>query len=133
VFATTYYQTYLLNSLLISYDEPTLTLDQLTDKLEARQMKVMFWEPEAPVELAMRQQSTFDRLTRALVDNPPVYRTRLNTSVLEVLRDKPVVAFEQDIDLVDIITDDIPSAILLECNNHFHYETISSSSYSPRV
>ncbi|CAM6000341.1 unnamed protein product [Sphagnum balticum] len=120
VFATTYYQTYLLSSLLISYDEPAMTFDQLIGKLEARQMKAMFWEPAAELELEMRQLSTFDRFTRTLVNNPPVYRTRLNTSVLKVLRDEPVITLEQDTDLVDIITNDIPSAILLKCGNHSH-------------
>lgn len=109
VFATTYYQTYLLSSLVISYAEPTLTIEQLTAKLETRQMQAMFWEPRSLVELEMRKLSSFGRFISALDANPPLYRTRLNTTVYEVLRDQPVAYIEQlDTDVVDIIQHFIP-------------------------
>jgi hypothetical protein len=111
VFATTFYQTYLLSSLLISNDEPAMTIEQLNSKLEASQMQVMFYEPGTTAELEMRALATYDRFTRALDAHPPLYKTQLNTttSAFEVVRDEPVVYIIQlDMDVVDIIMNDIP-------------------------
>jgi hypothetical protein len=109
VFATTFYQTYLLGSLLISNDEPTITLDQLTTRLEAGEMRVMFYEPATSVETEMRQLASFDRFTRALDAHPRLYKTRLNTTAFEVLRDEPVVyVIQLNMDVVDMIMNDIP-------------------------
>jgi hypothetical protein len=109
VFTTTFYQTYLLSSLFITYDEPAMTFEQLTAKLETGQMKVMFWEPKSVLEIQMRKLTTFDRFTRTLANNPPLHLTRLNTSVLETLRDQPVAYIEElDMNLVEIIKKYIP-------------------------
>jgi len=117
VFASTFYQIYLLNGLLMSREEPTLTVEQLTIKLESAQMRAMFWEPQSIVEMEMRKRSSFDRFIHALDVHPPLYRTRLNTTVFEVLRDQPVVYIEQlDTDVMNIIINYIPYMPIL-CPN----------------
>ncbi|CAM6000339.1 unnamed protein product [Sphagnum balticum] len=87
----------------------------MTDKLEARQMKALFWTPPSDVELKMLRLASFDRFMRTLVVNPPMYITQLNTSVFEVLHDKPVVYIEQlHPEVVDLIKKDIPYSHALE-------------------